>query len=63
MNDNIYSALIAAIGVADKLLNNDKTLTAADRQKMKAVKDGLAGYKNTAFTLREHTTGTGQKAA
>ncbi len=34
-----------AIGVADKLLQQNKSLTTQDRQKMKAIKDGLAGYK------------------
>ncbi|EOD6717002.1 hypothetical protein ACJ2L7_004690 [Salmonella enterica subsp. enterica serovar Newport] len=56
---DIYSSLMSAIGVADKLLQQNNSLTTQDRQKMKAIKDGLAGYKNTAFTLRDYTVGGG----
>ncbi|MDG0021975.1 hypothetical protein L3496_22865 [Klebsiella pneumoniae] len=58
-SNDIYSSLIQAIGVADNILQQNKSLTALERQKMKAIKDGLSGYKNTAFTLREYTVGGG----
>ncbi|MGZ2365207.1 hypothetical protein [Citrobacter freundii] len=58
-SNDIFSALVESIGVADNILQQNKSLTVQDRQKMKAIKDGLAGYKNTAFTLRDYTVGGG----
>ncbi|EOU9536109.1 hypothetical protein ACOJCT_004399 [Cronobacter dublinensis] len=54
MKTDIFSALMAAIGVTDRLLEM-KTLTALERQKTTAIRNGLIGSKGIAFTLRDLT--------
>lgn len=61
-SNDIFSALVEAIGVADNILQQNKNLTAQDRQKMTAIKNALLFWKGTAFGLRDYAIGGGTAA-
>lgn len=53
--DNIFSAVMDAMGVADDLLSNAK-LSATDRHKVTCIRAALNSWKDVAFSLRGYTT-------
>lgn len=52
--DNIFSALMDALSVTDRLIKSGK-LSGTDLVRAQSVKSSLANMKGTAFALRDYT--------
>ncbi|HDQ5285845.1 TPA: hypothetical protein QA377_004324 [Raoultella ornithinolytica] len=60
--DNIFSAIMDAITVTEKLVQSGK-LAGTDLKRANSIKSTLANMKSSAFALRDYSTSTNNNTA